>query len=159
MADRDEEPQLDDQEVDGGAVKSFLEHLEDLRWVLIKSGAALLLALIVCLFGVNKIIYIFKWPLQRAAARHIMLLSDNTNQTVTVRIGDLSLGQFKPGTNRFGGIDLGTNQYVTLQLEPVEEGGRQMLMAHLAPNTNDVGAIPPLVFFGVAAPFLSAMHV
>jgi hypothetical protein len=31
---------LDQEEEEGGPVKSFLEHLEDLRWVLIKSIAA-----------------------------------------------------------------------------------------------------------------------
>jgi len=31
----------DQDEEEGGPVKSFLEHLEDLRWVLIKSLAAL----------------------------------------------------------------------------------------------------------------------
>ena len=36
MAEGDEEIRPEDQEVEGGAVKSFLEHLEDLRWVLVK---------------------------------------------------------------------------------------------------------------------------
>ena len=54
MADPNEEPRRGDGEGEdggGGPVKSFLEHLEDLRWMLIKSGAALLVSMIVCLYG------------------------------------------------------------------------------------------------------------
>ena len=42
MADEPVAENLDEQpeEEEGGPVKSFLEHLEDLRWVLIKSCAA-----------------------------------------------------------------------------------------------------------------------
>ena len=43
MAEPSDEPQPADEQVEGGAVKTFLEHLEDLRWMLIKSGAAILL--------------------------------------------------------------------------------------------------------------------
>ena len=49
MAEGDEEIRPEDLEVEGGAVKSFLEHLEDLRWMLIKSAAALFVAMFVCL--------------------------------------------------------------------------------------------------------------
>ena len=38
-------------EAEGGPVKTFLEHLEDFRWVLIKSIVALFLAMLVCLFA------------------------------------------------------------------------------------------------------------
>jgi sec-independent protein translocase protein TatC len=37
------------EEEEGGPVKTFLEHLEDLRWVLIKIITALLLAMVTCL--------------------------------------------------------------------------------------------------------------
>ncbi len=53
MADPSDEVQPNEEEVEGGAVKSFLEHLEDLRWMLIKSFAATLLGMMVCLFGVQ----------------------------------------------------------------------------------------------------------
>jgi Sec-independent protein secretion pathway component TatC len=53
-------------EAEGGPVKTFLEHLEDFRWVLIKSVVALFLAMLVCLFAANYVIQIIKWPLTRA---------------------------------------------------------------------------------------------
>jgi len=52
MAEPSEEHQPQGQEdLDGeeGAVKSFLEHLEDLRWVLIKSAAATMAGMMICL--------------------------------------------------------------------------------------------------------------
>ena len=49
---------------EGGPVKSFLEHLEDFRWVLVKSvSASVGLAMLVCLMGANYVIGIVKWPL------------------------------------------------------------------------------------------------
>jgi len=41
----------EEEEEEGGPVKSFLEHLEDLRWVLIKSGAAAGVAMLDCLLA------------------------------------------------------------------------------------------------------------
>jgi len=45
------------EEEEGGPIKSFLEHLEDLRWVLIKSLITIGVAMIICFFGGN---YVFK---------------------------------------------------------------------------------------------------
>ena len=42
-----------DEEQEGGPVKGFLEHLEDLRWVLIKSIVTLAIAMFVCLLAGN----------------------------------------------------------------------------------------------------------
>ena len=53
MAKPSDEFLPNNQEVEGGAIKSFLEHLEDLRWMLIKSSATTLLALMVRLFGIR----------------------------------------------------------------------------------------------------------
>src|SRR5512144_2084479 len=47
----------------GGEVKSFLEHLEDLRWTLIKSLTALVLAMIVCLVAGDRVASILERPL------------------------------------------------------------------------------------------------
>ena len=55
-----------EDEEEGGPVKTFLEHLEDLRWVLIKVGASLLLGMVVCLAGTPQIIKFLTWPLHAA---------------------------------------------------------------------------------------------
>jgi sec-independent protein translocase protein TatC len=70
MADSTDELPPDEQEIQGGAVKSFLEHLEDLRWMLVKSGAAILVGMCVCLFATHKLVAVLKWPLERAALIH-----------------------------------------------------------------------------------------
>ena len=54
-------------EAEGGPVKTFLEHLEDLRWVLIKSLVALGVAVLLCLLAGNYVVQIIKWPLTHAS--------------------------------------------------------------------------------------------
>lgn len=55
-----------EEEEDGGPVKSFLEHLEDLRWVIIRASAALMVSMIVCLIAANKIVWLMALPLERS---------------------------------------------------------------------------------------------
>jgi sec-independent protein translocase protein TatC len=59
----------EDEEEEGGPVKTFLEHLEDLRWVLIKAGSALLVALVVCLVASPQIVQFLKLPLTNSGAK------------------------------------------------------------------------------------------
>src|ERR1700759_1066773 len=108
MADPTQEPRPDDFEEDGGGpVKSFLEHLEDLRWMLIKSGAALLVAMIFCLYGTSQIIAILKRPLAQAA-----LIQTGHDQKVLVEFGTNNLTTFSAPSNHFNGLDLGSNWFV-----------------------------------------------
>jgi sec-independent protein translocase protein TatC len=60
------------------AVKPFTEHLEDLRFVLIKSLIVLVLACGACLYFTRDIMKIFEWPLNRLAL------------TDTVKVRDMS---------------------------------------------------------------------
>src|ERR1043165_702508 len=67
MADEPGAERPDDlEEEEGGPVKSFLEHLEDLRWVLIKGVVAIAVFMLVCLIGANYVLSVVKWPLVRA---------------------------------------------------------------------------------------------
>ena len=59
MAHEPEEVRTDYEE-DGGPVKSFLEHLEDLRWTLIKSAAAVAVGMVLCLISGDTIVRILK---------------------------------------------------------------------------------------------------
>ena len=68
MADPNDEPQHHDEEDGGGAVKSFLEHLEDLRWTLIKGGSTLMIGMIVCLVAGNFLAWVLIQPLENANA-------------------------------------------------------------------------------------------
>jgi len=159
MADRDE-LQPGDEEDGGGAVKSFLDHLEDLRWTLIKSGAAIFVGMFVCLFGVKTVVAILKWPLQRAQYRHVAFIPEDTNQFVKIKLGDATLATLTAISNRVGAIELGTNLHLTLQLVPVLVNGTNVLTAQLVPTPeSETAAGPELVFMDPSDPFLSWMHV
>src|SRR6266498_4030475 len=66
MATEPGDPRTDEEVEEGGPVKSFLEHLEDLRWVLIKSVVAIAIFMVVCLIGADYVLSVVKWPLVRA---------------------------------------------------------------------------------------------
>ncbi|MCW5559281.1 MAG: hypothetical protein KIT22_15810, partial [Verrucomicrobiae bacterium] len=52
-----------DEEEGGGPVKTFLEHLEDLRWTLLKCVLALVLGMIAALSASPFLIKVLTWPL------------------------------------------------------------------------------------------------
>jgi sec-independent protein translocase protein TatC len=53
---------ISEEEEEGGPVKSFLEHLEDLRWVLIKIIASILVSMTICMVAAPYIVDLLKWP-------------------------------------------------------------------------------------------------
>ena len=66
MASDPEDLPLETEEAEGGPVKSFLEHLEDLRWTLIKVITSLAVAMIMCLVGGNYLVRFLTYPLRVA---------------------------------------------------------------------------------------------
>ena len=158
MADPTEEPRPEDIEEDGGGpVKTFLEHLEDLRWMLIKSGAALLIGMIVCLYATDKVVGILKSPLKRAA-----LIQIGHRQKVVVRFRDNFLFSFEPSTNRIGPLDLGTNRFVIVEIEPVEVGTNIFFEPRVDKNPAPdalAASATDLMYIDPAAPFISSLHL
>jgi sec-independent protein translocase protein TatC len=118
-----------DEEDEGGPVKSFLEHLEDLRWVLIKSIATLAVAMFVCLLAGNYVVGIIKWPLSQARVHY-----PATNQIVTVRINNTRLGTYQLNPEQKQAFALSTNRFVAIQLEPVTSGTNHYLSWHVDPD-------------------------
>lgn len=53
---------LSDEDEEGGPVKSFLEHLEDLRWVLIKIIASVLVSMTICMVAAPTIVQLLIYP-------------------------------------------------------------------------------------------------
>ena len=135
MAEEPEAEGLDTpDEEEGGPVKSFLEHLEDLRWVLIKSIAALGVAILICLIGGNYVVAILKHPLTKAKLPY-----PGTNQIVTVLFGTNRLGVFpltaeQQGALERGPLDLGTNRFVTVRVEPAVLGTNRVLTWRMDDN-------------------------
>jgi sec-independent protein translocase protein TatC len=122
MAD-DHEEEHPDPEEEGGPVKTFLEHLEDLRWVLIKSVVSLSLAMLVCLIAGDLVVGIIKWPLTRAR------ISDppGTNQVVLVNYGTNRIGTIRLTPAEQESLNLGTNRFVAVAIEPVTIGTNHVL--------------------------------
>ena len=109
-------------EAEGGPVKTFLEHLEDLRWVLIKSLVAMGVAVLLCLLAGNYVVRIIKWPLTRATISY-----PGTNQIVAVSFGTNRLGAFQLTAEQQKALDLGTNRFISVQVEPLVIGTNQVL--------------------------------
>jgi sec-independent protein translocase protein TatC len=126
MANLASEPPPDD---DGGPVKSFLEHLEDFRWVLVKVSVSLALAMLVCLIGANYVMAVIKWPLSRATVSY-----PGTNQIVTVCFGTNRLGHFLLSAAQEQSLNLGTNRFVAVTVEPLTLGTNQILGWHADPG-------------------------
>jgi len=121
MADEHDAERPDDEQ-EGGPVKSFLEHLEDLRWVLIKSVVSLSVAMLLCLIAGNYVVQILKWPLERAKISY-----PGTNQVVTVTYGTNKLGVFQLTPQQETTLALGTNRFVAVQIEPQMLGTNRVL--------------------------------
>jgi len=116
---------------EGGPVKSFLEHLEDLRWVLIKSVVALGVAILLCLIAGNYVVLILKHPLTKTRFPY-----PGTNQVVTVIFGTNRLGVFSLTPEQQGSLELGTNRFVAVRVEPVRLGNDRVLSWHVDTNSD-----------------------
>src|SRR6266705_3292014 len=123
MVEEPEAEPIDVQEQEeGGPVKSFLEHLEDLRWVLIKSLVALSVAVLLCLIAGNHVVMILKRPLD-----HAKISYPGTNQILSVFFGTNRLGVFPLSQELQRAFELGTNRFVAVQIEPVTMGTNNVL--------------------------------
>jgi sec-independent protein translocase protein TatC len=157
MADPTEASSPEPEEEGGGPVKTFLEHLEDLRWVLIKSGAAIMVGMFVCLLAVNKVVTILKWPLERA---RLLYVHKGEKATVAIYLGTNRLSTFTLPTNQFGSLNLGSDRAVALELAPVQVGSNQVLGVRRATDprlTPSPGRGPDLIFLDPGAPFISSL--
>ena len=145
-------------EEEGGPVKSFLEHLEDFRWLIIKVGAALALSLFVCLYAVPQIVAILKWPLAHAA----LVRAGTHEYRVAVQFGTNALTTLRLETNQIAGLDLGTNWFTSLRIEPVQVGSNVLLTVRVEPNPTDatkLAGATDLIYLDPSAPFFSSMSL
>jgi sec-independent protein translocase protein TatC len=155
MADEPEAERLDThEEEEGGPVKSFLEHLEDLRWVLIKSIAAGGVAMIACFFGGNYVVKVLKVPLQRAPIEKA-----GKEQRVRILLGTNQLATFKVGTNEPLVSLAGTNKYVRMDIVPITIGTNVALGLNVTPEQKPPDIPIPLTTLGPAAAFVVATKV
>jgi sec-independent protein translocase protein TatC len=132
LAPEDAESPAHEDHQEGGPVKSFLEHLEDLRWVLVKSVSAILVGMLVCMVAGNKLVAVLMWPLDHAP-QITRATNIETNLPVllgTNKLGTISTGAFTTAT----GV---TNHFNSLQITPVMVGTNLLLA--FRPETNSAG--------------------
>lgn len=94
MADEPKGHSPEGEDGEGGPVKSFLEHLEDLRWTLIKVTSALAVAMIICLVAGNHLVHFLTYPLRLTT----QLRAAKPAESVAVHWGTNVVAQF-PRTN------------------------------------------------------------
>jgi sec-independent protein translocase protein TatC len=142
-------------EAEGGPVKSFLEHLEDLRWVLIKSIVAAGVAMLICLLAGNYVVRILEWPLSRAPVRH----PANT-RTVRLVFGTNQLASFQTATNDPFVSLAGSNQLVQLEIVPLNLGTNQVLGLSVQNPPNTTEKLPiQIINLSPAGAFIVATKV
>lgn len=158
MAGEEEPKPFDEIPEEGGPVKSFLEHLEDFRWVLVKSIVALGLGMLICLIGANTVVKIISWPLSRAPVSW-----PGTNQVVSVSFGTNHLANFNLTSAQEKTLNLGTNRFVAVTVEPLWLGTNQVLGWRVNDDKNAVADLQrmriELVNLSPAGGFVVAFQV
>jgi sec-independent protein translocase protein TatC len=124
---------------EGGPVKTFLEHLEDLRWVLIKSIAAVLVAMFVCLIASPVLVALLKWPLE-----HPLVKPKDTRQFMQLQVGT-NHWNVPVTTNDLVAWNIGTNRVTAYQLVPVPQGTNLVLTLRPAPPAMDSAIFGPVL--------------
>jgi len=114
----------------GGPVKTFLEHLEDLRWTLLKCAVAVFIGFLVCLSASNHIIRFLTWPLHQAQAKRT-----TAERQVSLILGTNQLAKFTLGAApQFAGLSPRTNGDIYLRLSPVPSGTNWIMGLVPEPN-------------------------
>ena len=140
----DHEPDLDEDGSEyGGPIKSFLEHMEDLRWVLIRCVAALGVAMVACLAGAPIIVEFLSRPLNEAKQfltenRKDSLLEESKSE-ILIRLTDEEVFRIPVETNlldeAYRMLDLTNNSSEqSFNLKPMVQDGKLQLL--LQPETN-----------------------
>ncbi len=162
MATEPEDPILDSED-EGGPIKGFLEHLEDLRWVLLKSITALFVALLVCLFGAPFLIGILKYPLERSGK--LGSLYGSKDVSIAVRVGTNSVGSFKPGVEYLKSLEtalnVNSNQSFVIDLKPIVHGTNNYLGFTVSTNKADFPEKAPVELLNLSpiSGFMAALQV
>lgn len=114
------------EEEGGGPVKSFLEHLEDLRWTLLKCAIAIALGILVSLSALPALVRFLTWPLELAQrmkttdeSRVVLVLGTNVLAKIPVADFPVSgVATNRDAVFRIAPISVGTNQFLGLVPDP-----------------------------------------
>jgi sec-independent protein translocase protein TatC len=127
-----------DEDEEGGPVKPFLDHLEDLRWMLIKCVVVTIIGMVICLAGGNVLMEALMWPLDRSALQEEQ---KTTNQVLIVAVGTNVLGRLSPPAGSNVLFDLGKEKRAVFELVPLRVGTNEFLA--FSRSTNNPAALKP----------------
>jgi sec-independent protein translocase protein TatC len=130
----------------GGPIKGFIDHLEDLRWMLVKCVAALLVSAVVCLVAGNLIVSVLKYPLVLAT----QITSANQPPMVQLTLGTNEMWLPVSTNHFFKPINMGTNNVLSYNLVPTLVGTN--LVLGLEPNPNPPAGPHKNINIGVMGP-------
>lgn len=163
-----EEEAEDEEEEGGGPVKPFLDHLEDLRWTLLKVISSILLGTLVCLVASDKLVAFLMWPLKHAqrmlpASRQKIPLMLGTNELAKITLG--SVGVPANLSNRVTAltltpVPLGSNHVLALQYQtsdlPADWDPNMVVLKNYGPISAFMVALKLAVYGGlvIASPFV-----
>ena len=158
------------EEEGGGPVKTFLEHLEDLRWMLIKCVSAVLISMLFCLVASNVLVKFLTWPLNHGQQNRAA-----ETQDVSLFLGEDRIGVVPEtvATNVFpwkltntltrvniGFRPYGTNLVLVAEMDPDQGGQPAWEEGVVLKNYSPIGAFLvafQLMLYGglvVASPFV-----
>ena len=172
--DDEEDDEEEESEGFGGPVKPFLNHLEDLRWTVMKCVIALMVGMLVALMGAGYIIDFLAGPLKKAQRMEKVLAQSNPQKrTIPVQIGEGVVGTIheadlqnlrKKGMLRGSAADLSEITSISLRptaiADPDANGTRyQMEMFVDTNSTKDIKWALELKAFGPMKGFMIALRI
>jgi len=130
----------DEDEVFGGPIKPFFDHLEDLRWMLVKCVVAILLGLLIALMGAGYVVDALLSPLEKAQTYEQSMVAGNpAKRTIPIRFGNAVIKQIRQSdlnemadSGQIWGVATNTTQVTALKLEPYpvesDQNGTQYIL-------------------------------
>ena len=166
----------DDDEDDeyGGPIKSFLEHLEDLRWVLVKCAAVMVVTCTLCLVAADKVVGLLMLPMDLAHAKAKQMAFKELERSghlpppmIQLKLGGTNTMSFEVDETlgaQFGSLSvLKRGDMLPMRLAPTLDASTNIVLA-LKPDGEIVKfepqvAIPTLQPLGVLDPFFAALKI
>lgn len=181
VSSKDADPKWDEDQ-GGGPIKTFLEHLEDLRWTLIKCVSAVFISMIFCLVASNLLVQFLTWPLhhgqknQKAIPKEVPLFLGETRIGIVPEA--MATNVFPWAWNgqkiRVGFKEMGTNIVFVVEPDPIEKKQPEWAKGVVLKNYSPIGAFwvafqlmlygglvvaSPFVIFFIGQFILPALHI
>lgn len=132
---------------EGGPVKGFLEHLEDLRWTVVWSVSTILLCMLACMVGGNFLVKVLMHPIRQAMidspSRNMATLQFGTNILVKAPIKDIGL--IHPGLTNVNSSFTNKTTNLILHIVVLQIPGTNGYALQLRPEITSDDPIPPSV--------------